>query len=149
MVKVTAPGYEPYQNGFDVTNDGANNFAITLTPEDPNPYSVALFGMAGQIVSKRGLKILPNSYKILYRNITTYKKTDASQVSQDTNYNTDDGWFSGVFANLATNRAAAVGDKIAILVMNSSMTRVYGHAVKVLTDEDVSNCGIFVTILVR
>jgi hypothetical protein len=149
MVKVTAPGYEDFEYGYDVNNSGMNNFVITLQPEDPNPYSVALFGIGGQIVSKRGLTILPNTYKILYRNITTYKKTDAAQVSQDSNYNTTDGVFSGVFANLATNRAAAVGDKIAIMVMNSSMTRVYGYAVKVLTDEDVSNCGIFVTILVR
>jgi hypothetical protein len=149
MVKVTAPGYEPYQNGFDVENDGANNFAITLVPEDPNPTSCALFGIAGQIISKRGLTILPNTYKILYRNVTTYNKNHASQISQDVNYNTDGGWFSGVFANLATNRAAAVGDKIVILVMNSSMTRVYGYAVRILTEDEVANAGIMVTILIR
>lgn len=149
LVRATAPGYETLERGYDVDRADMNNFLVSLVPENPYPESTPLFGISGQIVSRRGLAILPNTYRVVCRNLTTYKKSDGHQVSQDINYNDSGAWFSGVFANFANNRAAAVGDRVFIGVFNSSLTRCFGHEVRTLEEEDISNAGILTTIFIR
>ena len=149
VVKVTAPGYENFEQGYEIDKDGVNNIVINLELEDSDPTKLPLFGIGGQIISKRGLDILPDTYQVIVRNMTTYKKTDGPQVSQDINPNGGNGGYSGVFANLVTNRAAAVGDRVFVGAFNSSKTRCYGYNVKILTEDDLSNGGVFITILVR
>ncbi len=149
MIRATAPGYETWEQGYEVPTSGANTLTINLEPENLNPLASPLFGIDGQIVSKRGLKVLPKTYKVVCRNLTTYKKSDGPQVSQDINYNDGSaGNFCGVFANFATNRAVAAGDSIFVGVFNSSLTRCYGHTTRKLSEDEVANAGIVVTIFV-
>jgi len=153
LIKVTAPGYEDFEQGFEATSY-PQRFVINLVPEDYAPAGVPLFGWAGQLISKRGLAIMPNSYRIVMRNLTTHKKTNPTQVSQDIQPNAVDGHFSCCLANFATTRspngsAALVGDQIFIGAFNSSLTVCYGHVVKTLTEEEVDNAGVYMNIFVR
>lgn len=149
IVRASATGYETLERGFEVNRADVNNILISLEPVDPNPATTPLFGICGQIISRRGLAILPNTYRVVCRNLTTYKKSDAHQVSQDINYNDSGAWFSGVFANFGNNRAAAVGDRVFVGVFNSSLTRCFGHVIKILDEEEISNAGILTTIYIR
>ena len=146
--KVTVAGYEPYEKGFEVTNPTMNNILIELLPENLTPTSAPIFGACGSLISKRKIEILPNTYKVLGRNLKTFKKTDAAQVSQDVSYNEAKGGFSVVFANFATNRAAAVGDQIFIGAFNSSLTRCYAQKTITLTEEIMEEGGMVVYLLV-
>jgi len=153
LIRVTAPGYETFEQNFEATSY-PQRFVINLVPEDYAPAGVPLFGWAGQLISKRGLAIMPNSYRIVMRNLTTHKKTNPTQVSQDIQLNAVDGHFSCCLANFATTRspngsAALVGDRVFIGAFNSSMTVCYGHVVKTLTEEDVDNAGVYMNIFVR
>lgn len=149
IVKVTAPGYEDFEQGFEAKLYGMNDFLVTLTPDNYTPTTVALFGCEGHIISRRGLSILPNTYKVVMRNLSTYKKTDAAQISQDIVYNGTDGHFSCCLANLFTNRAVAVGDKVFIGVFNTTLTRCYGHVTKTMTEDTVANAGMLAKIFIQ
>jgi hypothetical protein len=149
VIRATAQGYEDFEQGFEVCRADLNEFRISLIPESSNPESLPLFGIVGQIVSRKGLRVLKDTYKVVSRNLTTYRKTDAFQVSQDINPNNVDGWYTNVFANLATNRAVAVGDRVFSGVFNSNMTRCYGYAVTTLTEEHLSEGHVMQTILIR
>lgn len=149
QIRVSAEGYETFERGYEAERSDINNILVSLIPDSYNPPTVPLFGMCGQIISRRGLQIIPGTYKVLCRNMTTFKKTDGSQVSQDINPNETNGGFSGVFANLANNRAAAAGDKIFIGVFNHSLTRCYGHVFKTLSEDEISNAGVFVNIFIK
>jgi hypothetical protein len=153
LIRVTAPNYETFEQNFEATSY-PQRFVINLVPEDYAPAGVPLFGWAGQLISKRGLVIMPNSYKIVMRNLTTHVKTNPTQVSQDIQPNATDGHFSCCLANFATTRspngsAALPGDRVFVGAFNSSMTVCYGHVVRILTEEDVDNAGVYMNIFVR
>lgn len=153
LVKVTAPGYEVFEQGFEATAH-PQRFVINLVPEDYAPAGVPLFGWGGRLISKRGLAIMPNAYRVVMRNLTTHKKTNPAQVSQDMQYNGADGNFSCCLANFATTRspygsAALPGDNVYIGAFNSSLTVCYGYRIKTLTEEDVDNAGVYMDIFVR
>lgn len=149
IVRASAPGYETLERGYEVNRADINNFLVSLEPVDPNPLATPLFGISGQIISRRGLAILPNTYRVVCRNMKTYKKSDAHQVSQDINYNDSGAWFSGVFANFSTNRSAATGDRIFVGVFNSSLTRCFGYVNKTLDEDDISNAGILLKVFIK
>ncbi len=153
LLKVTAIGYEDFERGYEATSY-PQMFTINLEPSDATPAGVPLFGWAGQIVSKRGLVVMPNAYRVIMRNLTSYKKTDAPQVSQEITTNAVDGNFSCCLANFSTIRnpngsAAIVGDRVYVGAFNSSMTVCYGYKIKTLTEDDVSDAGIYMNIFVR
>jgi hypothetical protein len=148
-IRVTAPGYEIFEKGYEVTRPDLNKFYISLIPEVSDPVATPLFGIAGQVFSRRGLSILPDTYKIITRNLTTYQKTHAPQISQDIVSNSVDGCFTSVLANLGNNRAAAVGDRIFVGAFNRNMTRCYGYAFVTLKEDNISEAHIMVKILVR
>lgn len=153
IIKVTAPGHEDFEQNFEAAANPQRH-VINLVPDTYNPDGVPLFGWAGQIVSKRGLSIMANQYKVVMRNMTTHKKTNAAQVSQDIVYNSTGGHFSCCLANFSTIRnqygsAALPGDRVYVGAFNSNLTICYGYKVITLTEEDVSNAGVYMNIFVR
>lgn len=153
LIKVTASGYDDFEQNFEATSY-PQRFVINLVPEDYAPAGVPLFGWAGQLVSKRGLAIMPNAYRIVMRNLTTHKKTNPAQVSQDITSSGADGYFSCCIANFATTRspygsAALPGGQVYIGAFNSTLTVCYGYRIKTLTEEDVDNAGVYMDIFVR
>ncbi len=151
-IKVTASGYEDFEQLYETTK-APQRHVINLVPEYDD-IGVPLFGWAGQIISKRGLSIMANQYKIVMRNMTTHKKTNAAQVSQDIVYNSTGGHFSCCLANFSTIRnqygsAALPGDRVYVGAFNSNLTICYGYKVITLTEEDVSNAGVYMNIFVR
>ena len=153
IIRVTAPGHEDFEQNFEAAATPQRH-VINLVPDTYNPDGVPLFGWAGQIISKRGLSIMANQYKIVLRNMTTHKKTNAAQVSQDIVYNSTGGHFSCCLANFSTIRnqygsAALPGDRVYVGAFNSNLTVCYGYKVITLTEEHVSNAGVYANIFVR
>ena len=153
LIKVTAPNHEDFEQNFEAAATPQRH-VINLVPDDYNPDGVPLFGWAGQIISKRGLAIMANQYKVVMRNMTTHKKNNAAQVSQDIVYNSTGGNFSCCLANFSTARnqygsAALPGDRVYVGVFNKTLTMCYGYKLITLSEEDISNAGVLVNIFIR
>lgn len=145
-IKVTASGYEDFEQLYETTK-APQRHVINLVPEYDD-IGVPLFGWAGQIISKRGLSIMANQYKVVMRNMTTHKKTNAAQVSQDIVYNSANGYFEGCLVNFLTTRsqygsAALPGDKVFIGVFNSRLTMCYGYVYVTLTEDNISDAAVY------
>lgn len=149
IVRVSAPGYETFEKGFENSSDTleGNTFNIKLVPEDANFEGRAMMGFAGQVVSRRAKKIYANNFKILICNLTTYKKGDGqtSRVISDVQ---NDGWYSGALVNFATNKAAKLGDRIAYMVFDSQLSRCYGVKVHVVNQDDLDNTAVILNVLI-
>ena len=144
LLRFSAPGYQTQEVGFELKNEGTTHVNIQMLPDNPNPEKIALFAFAGQLVSKKGLSIFPGQYKVYVRNITTHVKNVQTQKTTDENPNQDDGWYSCTLADMTTNRAVAVGDKVFVGAFNSSKTKCFGYVYHVVTEEDI-NMAYFIT----
>lgn len=139
-------GHIAYSRKFSHLSE-RDDFYIILVPEDNDPAGLPLFGFGGKIVSKRGLAIMTGAYKILVRNLTTYRRGDG-QKSQNIVLSSTDGWYTAALADLASNKAVKVGDRIAVIAANSSLTRCYGFKVHTINEDDIENGNVILNILV-
>lgn len=149
IVRVSAPGYETFEKGFENTADtlAGNEFNIKLIPDDANFNGVPLVGFTGRVISRSAKKIYANNFKILICNLTTYKKGDGqtSRVISDVQ---NDGWYSGALVNFATNKAVKLGDRIAYMVFDSHLSRCYGVKVHVVNQDDLDDTVVIQNVLI-
>ena len=145
-IKVTASGYEDFEQLYE-TSTTSQRHVINLVSAY-NTKGATFFGCAGQIISKRGLSIMASQYKVVFRNMTTHKKNNAAQVSQDIVYNSANGYFEGCLVNFSTARsqdgsAALPGDKVFVGVFNSRLTMCYGYVYVTITEDNISESAVY------
>ncbi|HNV72444.1 MAG TPA: hypothetical protein PKO06_22230, partial [Candidatus Ozemobacteraceae bacterium] len=61
----------------------------------------------------------------------------------------DDGWYTCTWADLANNRAAAVGDRVFVGVMTPDRRRFLGYRYVTLTEENLRNGYVLVNIVIK
>lgn len=149
LVRVSAEGYKEVEQGFDVRDPGTVRVNMLLEREDSNPSTTPMFALGGFVTSKRGLAIIPGMYTLMARNVTTYKTGVSGQNAQDTNPVDVGGYYTLTFADIANNRAVAVGDRIFVGAYNLSKTQCYGCVYFTATQDDVNNGCRIVNVTVK
>lgn len=137
LFRVSAEGFETLEQGVDVRTSGTRHEHVALEPVNPDPKRLALFAVAGHVVSRTRKPVLPNMYRVLTRNMTTYQ-AGRGQAVQDENPVGAESWYSNTLADLSTNRAAAEGDRIFCGVFSWDRKRCLGYVYRVLTSEDLA-----------
>lgn len=148
LFRVSADGFEPFEQGVDVRTSGTRHEHIVLEPVNPDPKKLALFAVAGHVISRTGKPVLPNMYRVLTRNMTTYQ-AGRGQAVQDENPIGNETWYSNTLADLSTNRAVAEGDRIFCGVFSWDRRRCLGYVYHVLTSDDLAQGYVQLDIRIK
>ncbi len=85
---------------------------------------------------------------MMARNMTNYRH-GTGQMAHDENPIEADGWYTCTWADLAGNRAAAVGDRIFVGVMSLDRRRFYGYRYLTLTEDHLRMGAAIVNIVIK
>lgn len=148
LLRISLAGYTAQEKGYTTDLDGTTYVNEILIPEDSNPATKMLFAVGGTVSSRSGKLIIAGMYKVLTRNMTTYRPS-GGLACQDTNPIQDDkGWYTNTLQDPNSNRAIAVGDRIFTGVFSYDMKRCHGYRYVTVTAEDVNAAYIIVDIVI-